>query len=107
MHKNCLTNQMPGNDSNSLKSDQKLIRPEEALMSLLNKFELNLISSLSENARKLIDQSQGRKQHEFSGAWPKVNTPVEAPNEFSHQIWAGSDQQGLIILSSSSYPFSD
>ena len=37
-------------------------------MSLLTKFELNLISCLSENMPKLLDKSEVRKMQEFSGA---------------------------------------
>ena len=48
------------------------------LMSLLTKFELNPISGLSANARKLLDPSEVRKQWEFNEALPKVN-----------QVWGG------------------
>ena len=42
------------------------------------KFELNPISGLSANTRKLLDQSEVRKRWGFSGAWSNVN---QAHNE--------------------------
>ena len=42
-------------------------------MSLLVKFDLNLISTFSTNACKLVDQSKVSNRREFSRPWPKVN----------------------------------
>ena len=36
-------------------------------------FEMNPISALRVNARKLVDQSDIRKRHKFGSVWPKVN----------------------------------
>ena len=68
MHRNYSTNQMPQNDSNSVKNDQKLIRPGEGTNELAHKFELNPSRGLSADGKKLFDQSEAVKGWEFSGA---------------------------------------
>ena len=62
MHGNCSTSQRLGNGGNSVEHDHKLIGTEGSIMSLLTKYELNLISSLSTNTQKLLNQSEARKQ---------------------------------------------
>ena len=62
-------------------------------MNLSTTFELNPLSALSANGRKLLDQSGTKTQRDFSEEWPNLIRPGEAHNEFVHQIWAKSDQR--------------
>ena len=48
-------------------------------MSLPTKFELDLISGLSMNAQKLLEQSDARKRQKYSGTLPKVNQDGRGP----------------------------
>ena len=41
-------------------------------MNASSKFEGNPIIYLAGTVRKLFDQSEAKKRHEFSGAWPKL-----------------------------------
>ena len=81
--------------------------------SSITKFELNLISSFLVNVQKLIDQWEARKRLYFNPISlsanvqilfnksqvknsveqdQKLTMPGEAYNEFTHQIWAQSNQ---------------
>ena len=87
MHGNCLTNQRPGNNRNSVEHDQMLIKPEEA-----HELALQIwAQSNQQYVRKcaeLLDQSEAKKQQKISGAWPKVNQAWEA-----HKIWSQSEKR--------------
>ena len=56
-------------------------------MNVSIKFEIDSLSSLSENARKLLDKSEARKWLDFIRAWPKVNLRSEEfYNEYIGQV---------------------
>ena len=71
----------------------KVNQAEKAHNDFVHQFELNPISSLSENVQQLLHQSKARKWQEFRRAWLKVTQAKESPK------WVRSPKLELNLIS--------